>query len=488
MKLSELLHHLITYRQVNSGDPDISSLVMDNREVQEGSLFFCIKGLVFNGHEFAEKAVAAGAAAIVAYEQIECSVPVIYVKDTRRALAILSDAYYGHPTRHLHLIGITGTNGKTTTSHIIDTVLRENGKKTGMIGTIDMKINNVSYSVNHTTPEAPFLQKSFRQMKEEQVDAAVMEVSSHALDMGRVRGCDFDIAVFTNLTQDHLDYHENMDEYLRAKGLLFSQLGNTYDRNKPKVAVLNGDDPASAQYERITAAPVITYGIESDSDLKATNIKITGQGTTFTLETTTDQFEIHMKLIGKFSVYNVLAAIAASVASGIAIEKIVETIKTIEGVPGRFEVVDEGQPYTVIVDYSHTPDSLENALSAINEFAEGKVAVVVGCGGNRDKTKRPLMAQIAVKHADRAIFTSDNPRSEDPAGILKDMETGVDEGTYHSIIDRYDAITYAIQNAGDKDIILIAGKGHETYQIVGSAVHDFDDREAARQAIMEARK
>ena len=322
-------------------------------------------------------------------------------------------------------------------------------------------------------------------MVEEKVDTAVMEVSSHALDIGRVHGCEFNMAVFTNLTQDHLDFHTSMDDYRRAKGLLFAGLGNHFDHSKPKFAILNNDDNATEEYIKSTSATVITYGIDKKSDVMAEDIKMTSSGTVFTLITPHGTKKVKMKLIGKFSVYNVLAAISACLYSNIPIDRIVKSIEIMEGVSGRFELVNEGQGYTVIVDYAHTPDSLENVLTTVKQFAKGNVFVIVGCGGDRDRTKRPLMAKIATKYADTAIFTSDNPRSEEPKAILDDMEAGVPGEKYETIIDRAAAIKYAIEKVNKDDVIIIAGKGHETYQIIGEKVFDFDDRLVASQAIKE---
>ncbi|MCL6585888.1 MAG: UDP-N-acetylmuramoyl-L-alanyl-D-glutamate--2,6-diaminopimelate ligase [Anoxybacillus sp.] len=485
MKLQTLLSYLHDFTIYNGENPTITSMEMDSRKVTKGALFICIKGFTVDGHAFASQAVANGAVAIIAERPIDVNVPVILVRDSKRAMAVLADAFYGQPTHKLHLIGVTGTNGKTTTTHLIEQIFRKAGKKTGLIGTLYTKIGDETYDVQNTTPESLVLQKTFKQMVEAGVEAAMMEVSSHALHMGRVHGCDYDVAVFTNLTQDHLDYHQTMEEYRLAKGLLFAQLGNRFDHTRPKFAVLNNDDSTSEQYKRMTAATVITYGIETKSDIMAKAIDITPSGMVFTIVTPTEETQIQTKLIGRFNVYNILAATAACLASGVSLSTIVEAIGEIQGVPGRFETVDEGQHFTVIVDYAHTPDSLENVLKTIRQFAKHNVYVVVGCGGDRDRTKRPLMAQIAVQHADVAIFTSDNPRSEQPEAILQDMEDGVRGESYVSIVDRKEAIRYAIQQAQAGDVILIAGKGHETYQIIGEQVLHFDDRLVAREAIKE---
>jgi UDP-N-acetylmuramoyl-L-alanyl-D-glutamate--2,6-diaminopimelate ligase len=346
------------------------------------------------------------------------------------------------------------------------------------------KIADEILETKNTTPESLTLQKTFKRMVDARVEAAVMEVSSHALDLGRVHGCDYNVAVFTNLTQDHLDYHHTMDEYKQAKSLLFSQLGNIFDEKHPKFAILNADDLASETYKKSTAAHVVTYGIDQEADIKAIDIEMTSSGTKFMLKAMGQEFPMKIQLIGKFSIYNVLASVAASLVSGISIEQIIRSIENVKGVAGRVELVNAGQNFTVIVDYAHTPDSLENVLKTIQQFAKRKIFVVVGCGGDRDRTKRPLMAKIACQYATDPIFTSDNPRSEDPLAILREMEEGVHSENFLVIPDRKEAIATAVQNASEGDVILIAGKGHETYQIIGKQVHDFDDRLVAQEAIM----
>ncbi|MEH7274485.1 UDP-N-acetylmuramoyl-L-alanyl-D-glutamate--2,6-diaminopimelate ligase [Neobacillus vireti] len=483
MKLQELLqplHLLVPYQGSN---PEITSIENDNRKVQVGSLFICIKGYTVDGHDFADSAVKNGAAAVLAEKPLALSVPVIIVKDTTRAMAVLANTFYNHPTKKLQLIGITGTNGKTTTSHLIEKILSDANRTTGLIGTMYTKIGNLKIETKNTTPESLILQKRFHQMLENGVDTAIMEVSSHALHLGRVHGCDYDIAVFTNLTQDHLDYHKTMEDYRHAKSLLFSQLGNTFDADKPKFAVLNADDAASELYQKSTAAHVVTYGIDNEADFQARNIQITSAGTTFEIAMKDKRYFINMQLIGKFSIYNVLASVAAAFISNIPMEAIIQSIESVKGVDGRFELVNAGQDFTVIVDYAHTPDSLENVLKTIQSFATKRIFVIVGCGGDRDKTKRPLMAAISCQYASDPIFTSDNPRSEDPLAILKEMEDGVAGKSYITIPDRKEAIVTAINQAAAGDVILIAGKGHETYQIIGDNVYDFDDRVVAREAI-----
>ncbi|MFE7064366.1 UDP-N-acetylmuramoyl-L-alanyl-D-glutamate--2,6-diaminopimelate ligase [Sutcliffiella sp. NPDC057660] len=483
MMLQDLIQYLHRYQVSSALNPAIDSIEMDSRLARKGSLFFCIKGYTVDGHNYAEEAIRNGAVAIISEKVLDVPVPVIVVPDSKRAMAILADIFYGQPTHKLHLIGITGTNGKTTTTHIIESIFQKHGQKTGMIGTINMKIGNRSFPVKNTTPDALTLHESFHQMVNNEVQTVVMEVSSHALHMGRVYGCDFDVAVFTNLTQDHLDYHKTMEEYQFAKSLLFSSLGNAYNLQKPKFAVLNADDDASGFFARSTAAQVITYGINNKSDIMASNIKISGKGTKFDLVYDNRVVPIHLQLVGQFSVYNVLAAIAASYVSDIPMETIIKVVEEMKGVPGRFEVIEEGQDYTVIVDYAHTPDSLENVLRTAKQLSEKNIICVVGCGGDRDRSKRPLMAKAAISHAQKVIFTLDNPRTEHPAQIFMDMEAGVEGQSYEIIEDRRMAISKAVNEASSGDVILIAGKGHETYQLIGDKVLEFDDRKVAREAI-----
>lgn len=484
MKLHTLLKAM-PFTALPAENPDITDIANNHESVRPGSLFVCIQGFTFDGHAFAAAAAEKGAAAIVAEKEVEASVPVIRVKDTKRALAVLSDWFCGQPTHDLKLIGITGTNGKTTVSHLIEKICRDAGSRTGLIGTMYMKIGDQKIETKNTTPDVLTLQKTFKEMKDSGVDTAVMEVSSHALVQGRVLGCDYDVAVFTNLTQDHLDYHKTMEEYRHAKSLLFSRLGNTYDSRRPKAAVLNADDEASGLIASETAAPIITYGIDKKADFAAKSIRMDGSGTLFILESPFGLHEVSLQLMGRFSVYNALAALAAATAAGVPIIDAIRSVESVEGVAGRFEAVKGGQEFPVIVDYAHTPDSLENVLKTVRQIAAKRIFAVVGCGGDRDKTKRPLMAQIACQYATDPIFTSDNPRSEDPIAILADMEAGVQGNSYEVIPDRREAIRAAVARATAGDVVLIAGKGHETYQIIGDVVHDFDDRKVALEAIKE---
>ncbi len=482
------LHELISVLPNYETDDDLSTvevtgIQMDSREISKGDLFVCIDGFTVDGHDYVDQAAQNGAITIVAEKEVATDIPVIYVEDSIRALSLLSNTFYMNPTQKLKLIGVTGTNGKTSISHLLDDIFQYAKYKTGVIGTIEMRINNQAYPVKNTTPDALFLQQSFKKMVDEKIDVGVMEVSSHALAMGRVHGCDFDIAVFSNFSQDHLDYHETMEDYLHAKSLLFSQLGNRYDLENKKIAILNRDDPTYNKLKMVTAQPVVTYGIEKKATFSATEAQINAQGVSFKLKTPEGEFPVKSKLMGKFSIYNILASITSAYYAGISLPTIIEAIEHSEGIKGRFQPVLSGQNFGVIVDYAHTPDSLKNVLETINSFKKGKIYVVVGCGGDRDRTKRPLMAQTAVSYADIAFLTSDNPRSESPEDILRDMTSNLSTDNYQVIIDRKQAIEEAVRIAKKNDIILIAGKGHETYQIIGNEVIDFDDKKIAEEAI-----
>lgn len=490
MNLEKLINPLVTAKIKGVINVDINGIEVDSRRVKKGNLFLCVPGFTADGHDYAKSAIDNGAVALICERELPFNVPQIIVNNSRRAMAIISDLYYNRPSHNLKVIGVTGTNGKTTTTHLIEKILSDQGYLSGLIGTIKIRIGNQTFDVKNTTPEAIDLQRNLAQMVEVGSDYGIMEVSSHALDIGRVRGINYHIGVFTNLTQDHLDYHKTMDKYREAKGLLFSHLGNIYHYNPfdNKYAVLNVDDDASGYFQSITAAQIITYGINHLADVMAKNISISSQGTSFSLESYKGNIDIHLKLIGKFNVYNALAAITTALIEGVSLEKIKNSLETVQGIDGRFESVFEGQDYAVIVDYAHTPDSLKNLLDTINEFVEGKVYCVFGAGGDRDRSKRPLMGEIAMKHSDYVIVTSDNPRTEDPNQIISDILEGVnkvssDTSKYIAITDRKEAIKYAIGLAKAKDVILIAGKGHETYQVLKDKVIHFDDREIVRAAI-----
>ncbi|MEC0242990.1 UDP-N-acetylmuramoyl-L-alanyl-D-glutamate--2,6-diaminopimelate ligase [Paenibacillus dokdonensis] len=490
MKLNELASTLTIAQITGSGDITITGLQTDSRKVAPGDLFICLPGHTVDGHDYAEQAAEQGAAALVVEHQLDIDLPQVIVKDSRYAMAVIADAFFGSPSSHIKMIGVTGTNGKTTTTYLIEKMMNDHGVNTGLIGTIQMRYGGRTFPMSGTTPEALELQRSLDDMSANGVKCCVMEVSSHALEQGRVKGTDFRTAIFTNLTQDHLDYHKTMEDYREAKGLFFSRLGNKFmhQKNQRKYAVLNADDEASQYFAKVTAAEVITYGLDEKADVRASEISITAQGTHFHVDTFQGSCDIQLRMVGKFNVYNALAAITAGLLEGLELDSIKRSLESVPGVDGRVESVDEGQPFAVIVDYAHTPDGLENVLKTVNEFAKGRVITVFGCGGDRDRTKRPIMGKIAAKYSDVVMVTSDNPRTEDPDLILKDIEAGLHEDSvpsdkYQLIVDRRKAIQKAIEMASPDDVVLIAGKGHETYQDIMHVKHDFDDRVVAKEAI-----
>jgi UDP-N-acetylmuramoyl-L-alanyl-D-glutamate--2,6-diaminopimelate ligase len=494
MKLNELASLFAVAKIIGDGERSIQGMEMDSRKVKPGDLFLCVPdfpNLIFQDrHQFAGEAIELGAAAILTERVLEVDVPQLLVKSVRYAMAVIASHYYGYASRDFHVIGVTGTNGKTTTTHIIEHILNDQGFKMGLMGNLGLKIDNVLYNYEGNTQESPDLQKSFKLMRDAGVACCVMEVSSHGLQLNRVLGTDFRTAVFTNLTQDHLDFHLSMDQYKAAKGLLFARLGNTFtpEPSERKYAVLNADDAASAYFAEITPVQVVTYGIDHQADLMATNISITSKGTHFHLSCFAGELDIQLKLIGKFNVYNALGAIAATLLEGVPLEQVKHSLEGMSIVPGRMEPVVEGQSFLVAVDYAHTPDGLENALLTIREFVVGRVITVFGCGGDRDRGKRPIMGKIAAQYSDYVYVTSDNPRTENPDHILLDIEQGLialdfPEHRYEIIEDRRLAIKKAIEMASPNDVVLIAGKGHETYQIIGKVNTHFDDREEARAVI-----
>jgi UDP-N-acetylmuramoyl-L-alanyl-D-glutamate--2,6-diaminopimelate ligase len=490
MKLSELAKRLVAAEIIGEGDTEFVGLEKDSRAVEPGMLFLCVKGERANGHDFAQEAVTRGASAIVAERHLELDTPQLIVKDSRLAASIIADYVYGHPSGEIKVIGVTGTNGKTTTTYLLEKILNDCKRTAGVIGTIEARYAGQRLPMSGTTPETHQLQRLLREMRNEGVQYCAMEVSSHALEQGRVKGCKFRSAIFTNLTQDHLDYHGSMDNYAAAKGLLFSRLGNAYGdpQHERSYAILNADDETSAVFRRLTSAEVITYGLDNAADLTASDIVISSEGSSFTVSGFGGTAVIKLRMPGRFNVYNALAAIAASLLEGIPLADIKSSLEGIQGVPGRVETVDLGQPFSVIVDYAHTPDGLRNVLAAVKEFAARRIITVFGCGGDRDRTKRPVMGQIAAEYSDYIIVTSDNPRSENPDSIISEIEAGLIQAglspsQYALVADRRKAIEKAVEMASQGDVVLIAGKGHETYQLIGGHTFPFDDRITAMEAI-----
>ncbi len=472
---------------------DVTGVTDDSRAVQRGSLFVAVKGERVDGHEFVQAALAAGAGAVVCERAVPAGdAPMVQVADSRAALGLLGSAFHRDPSTRLRLVGVTGTNGKTTTTYVCKALLEAVGRRVGLIGTVAYQIGSDVLPASHTTPAAVELQGLLARMVEAGMDTAVMEVSSHALALDRTAGCEFDVGVFTNLTQDHLDFHSDMEEYFQAKLRLFT--GLTGIRKAGKRAIVNLDDPRGPQITSACPAPVWTYAIKSQADLKAENIKLSVEGTAFTAATPAGSFSVQSHLVGEHNVYNLLAAIGVALQEGVSIEDIKRAVGTVTNVPGRFERVATGHDFAVVVDYAHTEDALLRLLTAAEALKRGRIITVFGCGGDRDRTKRPKMGRAAVLNSDVVILTSDNPRTEDPQAILREVETGVREALrsrpavrYHMIADRREAIRAAVREARSGDMVLIAGKGHEDYQIIGTTKFHFDDREVAREAIEQLR-
>jgi len=458
----------------------ISGITHDSRKVSLGDIYVCITGFKLDGHDFAVAAVKAGASALLVERFLKLDVPQLKVKDTRKMVGYIAAEIYGYPSRELKLVGVTGTNGKTTVTYLVEKIAQLGGKKTGLIGTLGARIADRQLPGQHTTPESTEIQKLLYDMVAEEVDLTVMEVSSHALDLGRVNGCTFSAGIFTNLSQDHLDYHKDMQEYLEAKSLLFSEMNQ--DREE-QFAVLNADDASCGFLRENSACRVVTYGVDSDADFKAENIRLSDKGVEFEVKFRGMKTNIFYSTPGKFSVYNALAAFTWGIVAGYPLEVVVKALGEIKGVPGRFESMRKGQPFLVIVDYAHTPDGLENVLNTAREITSGKLITVFGCGGDRDKKKRPLMGEAASRLSDDLVVTSDNPRTEEPLAIIEDILPGLKDVTYKVIVDRRSAIIHACSIASPGDTILIAGKGHEDYQIIGTEKFHFDDREEVESAL-----
>lgn len=475
---------------IGNADTFITDIVQDSRQAGRGSMFVCMEGAHVDGHTFIGDVAKKGAAAIITQRKgvkAPAGVAVLVVPNLDEALKVIVPAFFDYPGQQLRMIGITGTNGKTTTSYLVRAMLRQAGYKVGLIGTIQIMIGDKILPVHNTTPNVVDLQRTLHQMVEDGVQYAVMEVSSHALDQGRISGCEFDTAVFTNLTQDHLDYHKTMENYRDAKAKLFDMLGGP--GLKPgKTAVVNIDDAAGAYMLEHAACEHITYAIESEeANLRAVEVRVRQTGASLAVQGSFGRIKLNLHITGMFNIYNVLGAVGAAVAENVPVNIIEQALENFMGVPGRFELVDCGQPFAVVVDYAHTPDGLENILRTARQITEKKIITVFGCGGDRDKTKRPIMGRIAAELSDAVIATSDNPRTEDPAAILEDVMKGVEEkiGTkpYEKIQDRHEAIFVAIAMAQPGDTVVIAGKGHENYQILKTGTIHFDDREVAREAL-----
>lgn len=455
---------------------EITALCRDSRKVTPGCAFVCIKGTGVDSHAFAAQALEQGAAVLIVERDLGLPNQVI-VANTRTVWAQLSAAWFGHPSRRLHLIGVTGTNGKTSTTYLLKAILEQAGHTVGLIGTIRNLIGDREIAAGHTTPDSYDLQQMFAQMADAGCDYAVMEISSHALDQGRVEGCTFDAGIFTNLTQDHLDYHGTMEQYAAAKQRLFSLC---------KTAILNKDDAWHTMMSESAAGPIVTFSERDDAaDYVARNIRQRPDGVDFELVSLGQIGRVRLATPGLFSVYNALGAAACSRALGISFDDVVTALGRAGIVKGRAEVVPTGREFTVVIDFAHTPDGLVNICRTLNACKAGRLVTVFGCGGDRDRTKRPKMGVAAAELSDYMVITSDNPRSEEPEAIIADIVAGLTETKtpYCVIPNRIEAITWAVTNAQPGDTVLLAGKGHETYQILKDETIHLDEREIVAQAL-----
>jgi UDP-N-acetylmuramoyl-L-alanyl-D-glutamate--2,6-diaminopimelate ligase len=483
MKLSQLLTDCQIRATSGDLDTEILGLAYDSRDVSRGYLFIAVRGTRADGNRYVPQAVAKDAAAIVSAEpRIEgLAMPWIQVDDERAAMAGLAANFYGQPTKRLHLVGVTGTNGKTTTTHLIESILKAAGRKVAVLGTIEHRGPGFELAAQRTTPEAPDLEKMFKQVVDAGWKDAVMEVSSHAIAMKRVAGLEFEIAVFTNLSRDHLDFHGDMESYFQVKKKLFEGVGGT----KPRVMVLNADDPRYDELSAIDPGCVISYGIEAAAEIRPIQYQFGWDGMQATYKLPSAEIEIHTSLMGKPNLYNIGAALGTAVALGISRDAMIAGIRNLANVPGRFQAITAGQKFRVIVDYAHTDDALEKVLNSAREITSGRLIVVFGCGGDRDRSKRPAMGKVAAHGSDFAVVTSDNPRTEDPMAIIGEIEKGLKGARYTVIPDRREAIRAALTEAKPNDTVVIAGKGHETYQTVGTTSFPFDDRVVARELLDE---
>lgn len=484
MRLDELIEYLKYDDLINFKRVDITGISYNSKTTKQGDIFICLVGEHTDGHEYAQMAIDNGAAALLVEHPIEgVDVPQVQVDSTRHKIADIADRFYSRPSLGLNLIGITGTNGKTTVTHLIQKIFEENQQKCALIGTLGYKLSsNGEYrDAKHTTPQAPELQATLRMIKDvEKIDNVVMEVSSHSLEQNRVGGCRYNGAILTNLTQDHLDYHITMENYFKAKALLFERLSEN------DFAVINLDDEYANRFLDVVPSEVrkYTYAVKNKADIMAKDINFSLNGAEFKLVIGSAEYPVNLHMNGMFSVYNVLAAVSASVAMGIDIKIALKALQNVHGVAGRFEIVNK-KPL-VIVDYAHTPDGLENVLKSAREITpkDGKLICLFGCGGDRDATKRPKMGSIAQELSDRIIITSDNPRSEDPQQIITDIIAGLKSVSPDKVTvepDRGEAIAILKTIADNNDVVLIAGKGHEDYQILKDKTIHFDDREQARK-------
>jgi UDP-N-acetylmuramoyl-L-alanyl-D-glutamate--2,6-diaminopimelate ligase len=492
MKILKQLLEGLPAETSGSVDVPIEDIVFDSRKVKPGSLFVTLHGTQQDGNRFVRDAVGAGARAVLSEERVDARpATAIVVPDALKALARIAVRFWDDPSRKLLAVGITGTNGKTTVSYMIESIFRAAGKEPAVLGTINYRYKDTAVPAPNTTPFSSDLQRFIAQAWAAGAQVCVMEVSSHALSLGRVDGVDFDVAVFTNITQDHLDFHKTVEEYGAAKMKLFEQIDPKSSKPYPRRVVVNVDDAWAARIRSIARVPFMSYSLRGAADVTAVNVVCDASGSRFEIRAEgRPALPIRSQMLGEYNVLNALAAAGVAISQGIDNGAIAQGLESIVGVPGRMERVSAGQPFTVIVDYAHTEDALRNVLTALRRLQPKRLITVFGCGGDRDRIKRPLMGEVAARMSDEVLLTSDNPRSEDPARITLDVEVGIRKvrtDRYQIILDREEAIGAALAQAKPGDIVLIAGKGHETYQILPDRTIMFDDREVARRLLSAAR-
>lgn len=472
MKLQELLDGI----EIKNGytlNPEIANVTDDSRKVRNSSAFVCIKGNKNDGHDYARRAVERGAAVVICERDMGIKNSII-VNDTREAYALMCANYYGNCHRKLKMIGVTGTNGKTTTAFIIKKILEENGYKVGVVGTVGVAIGNEKYPADYTTPDPSVLHRYLYMMKMAGCDVCIMEASSQALVQKRLYGISFDIGVYTNLSREHLDYHKTMESYAEAKAILMQS---------SDICVINADDEYAPFMKKNARNKAVTYAIDKDADVMAEKVRLHHDGVEYKLASKSGSYDIVYNVIGKFSVYNSLAALTVGMVMNVSMKRAAKAVADMKTVRGRIEKIKNDRKINILIDFAHTPDSLENVLKTVREVYDKRLITVFGCGGDRDKTKRPIMGKIACKYSDKVFVTSDNPRTENPDSIINDIVSGLDKNSYVRITDRTQAIREALVEAKPGDTVLIAGKGHEKYQIFGTEKIHYDEREIVKQIL-----
>ena len=489
MKLQKLISELGSFTISGRKDIGINGIATDSNNIKSGFAFICIKGTKADGHNFINDAISRGAAALIVERDVEVleNITIIKVPDTKEILPVIADTFYNYPSNRMNVIGVTGTNGKTTTVYFIGQILRKAGHKIGIIGTISYQIGERIIPAVNTTPDSLQLRILLSQMLEAGIETVIMEVSSHAIDQKRIAGIEFDTCIFTNLTPEHLDYHETFEKYQDTKLRLFEQMGKNNKKNTAKKAIINIDDPVSRRFLDVCHVDVITYGLNTNAFVYATDIRSTLNDSCFKLHIPTDKsIEVKINLAGRYNIYNALAGISAVLAFGLSLSEIKSGLKSLKSVPGRFEKVNANADFHIIVDYAHTPDGMKQVLSTARALTDNKIITVFGCGGDRDRLKRPQMGSIASELSDYTIITSDNPRTEDPMKIIGEIVKGIKDtsGTTLEIIpDRKSAIQRAMELAKENDLVMILGKGHETYQVLKDTVVPFDDRQIVKEIL-----